>query len=332
MDVGKYKTYGVVEKDGKQTKERYFPTTKEGIASFLEGVQETTVVLEASSTVDRVASFIEKDGIELRVANPLKLRMLPLSMKKTDKNDAHTILDLYKKTYLPESYFPPKEIRESRNLCRSRSFLVRQRTALKNKIRDLAYRLGIDFRSFNKANIEMLKNVNTISATLCRQLESLSMAVSEADAQIHLEFEKDHNAGLINTIIGIGENSALAISSEIGDVSRFLNEDGLFAYAGLSPRLFQSGNKEWKGHISNGNSFLKWVLIECAIVHLKFAHSSLVEDYHRIAFRCGKKKARIALARRMLRAIYYMLKRDQDFDSYERERRCVVRKHAALQR
>ena len=45
MDVGKYRTYGIVERDGKITKEGYIPTTKEGFRSFMDGIEHATVVL-----------------------------------------------------------------------------------------------------------------------------------------------------------------------------------------------------------------------------------------------------------------------------------------------
>ena len=48
MDVGKYRTYGIVERDGKITKEGYMPTTKEGFQSFLDGIDHATVIVEAS--------------------------------------------------------------------------------------------------------------------------------------------------------------------------------------------------------------------------------------------------------------------------------------------
>ena len=76
------------------------------------------------------------------MANPAKVRLIAESMNKTDRNDAHILLDLYKREYVPESYLPSREISESRNICRSRNFLVRQRTAIKNRIRDQLYRLG----------------------------------------------------------------------------------------------------------------------------------------------------------------------------------------------
>ena len=138
MDVGKYRTYGIVERDGE--------ITKEGFQSFLDGIDHATVIVEASSTIDRIVSMLPEH--EIRVANPMKVRLISESMKKTDRNDAHILLDLFRKQYMPESYLPSKYICEARNMCRNRNFLIRQRTAVKNRIRDRAYRLGFDFKGY----------------------------------------------------------------------------------------------------------------------------------------------------------------------------------------
>ncbi|MCL4335267.1 MAG: IS110 family transposase, partial [Candidatus Thermoplasmatota archaeon] len=100
MDVGKYRTYGIVERDGKITKEGYMPTTKEGFRSFMDGIDHATVIVEASSTIDRIVSMLPEH--EIRVANPMKVRLISESMKKTDRNDAHILLDLFRKQYMPE--------------------------------------------------------------------------------------------------------------------------------------------------------------------------------------------------------------------------------------
>ena len=94
MDVGKYKTYGIIERDGEIVRESYILTNREQFDEFLEGIEHATVIVEASSTIDRIASMLP--GHDIRVANPLKVRLIAESVNKTDRNDAHILLDLYK--------------------------------------------------------------------------------------------------------------------------------------------------------------------------------------------------------------------------------------------
>ena len=66
--------------------------------------------MEASSTIDRIASMLPDH--EIGVANPMKAGLIAESMKKTDRNDTHILLDLYNKSYMPESYLHPADIRK----------------------------------------------------------------------------------------------------------------------------------------------------------------------------------------------------------------------------
>ena len=85
----------------------------------------------------------------------------------------------------------------------------------------------------------------------------------------------------------------------------------------MVPRIHQSGNMEWKGHIAKGNTFLKYLLVECVQVHMMIRKDSPITlAYERISKRSGSKKAKIAAARHLLRAIYYMIKRKQTYDEY----------------
>lgn len=319
IDLGKWKSYVLMEDNGITMKEGYVKTSKEGFETFFGKVENPKVIVEASSTVNRIANMFE--GYDLTVAHPMKVKLIAQSVKKTDKIDAHTIMDLYKKDYLPMSYLPAKEVRDYRDICRERAFLVRQRTAVKNKICYQTYCLGVEFKSFTKKNIRMLKE-NPKLMLLVEQLESTTKVINEYGQMIEEQAETNANARLIDTIPGIGKVSALTIAAEMGDVNRFPAEGNIFAYTGLVPRIYQSGNKEWKGHIAKGNAFLKWALVECVGIHIINAKDSpITAAYENIRERGGNKKAKIAAARHLLRAIYYMLKRNQDFDSYSRDRR-----------
>ncbi len=319
IDLGKWKSYVVMEDNGRVVKEGHTETTKDGFSTFFGKVDNPKIIVEASSTINRIANIFE--GYDITVAHPAKVKLIAQSVKKTDKVDAHTIMDLYKKDYLPRSYLPSKEIRDMRDICRERSFLVGQRTAIKNKIRYQSYCLGIEFKTWTKRNIKMLKEEPKLRL-LMTQLESTTHTITEYERMIKDAVEEDANARLIDTIPGIGKVSALIIASEIGDVNRFPSEENIFAYTGLVPRIYRSGNKEWKGHITKGNGFLKWTLVECVGVHIiNSADPPITAAYERIRERRGNKKAKIAAARHMLRAIYYMLKRNQDFGSYLRGRR-----------
>ena len=228
MDVGKNRTYGVIEEDGKIVKEGYVLTSREEFDKFLDDVSEATVIVEASSTIDRIVSFLP--GHNIRVANPLKVRLIAESMNKTDRNDAHILLDIFKREYMPESYLPPREISESRNICRNRNFLVRQRTAINNKIRDQSYRLGMDIDDFTKKSLSTLKDASPMLRILVEDLENVNRQIDEVDIHIAEKWEMNQYARIIETIPGIGKYGSLAIAVEIGEYVILLRESVYISY------------------------------------------------------------------------------------------------------
>ncbi|WP_148690158.1 IS110 family transposase [Cuniculiplasma divulgatum] len=58
MDVGKYKTYGIIDKDGEIVKEGCVLTSREEFSRFLESISEATIIVEASPTIDELVSFL----------------------------------------------------------------------------------------------------------------------------------------------------------------------------------------------------------------------------------------------------------------------------------
>jgi transposase len=320
IDMGKYKSYVVVEREGKVVREEYVETTKEGITGSLQGVDNPTVVLESCSILDRAVNMLE--GYKIVAAHPSQVHMISSSMKKTDKNDAHTLIKLYKAGYLPTSYVPSNPTKQLRDLCRAKRFLVSKRTSIKNKIRDVAFRNGIDFENFNSRTKKELEGSSKLLEVLVDNLDCVSNEIKSLESEIASKCKDNSYAKLLKTIPGIGDYSGLGISSEIGEIERFESEGKICAYAGLVPRIFQSGNIERRGHlIKHCDNFIKYLLIECITIHVnRCGRCFICRDYWETRRRCGTKTARVSAARRMLKTMYYMLKLGQDFDSYLRGR------------
>lgn len=114
---------------------------------------------------------------------------------------------------------------------------------------------------------------------------------------------------LLMTIPGIDRNSAITIISEIGvDMSQFSNHYRLSAWAGLAPGCNESTGKKKSVKISRAGVYLKPCLVEVAHCAVKDKTNSYYADkFNKISKRRGKKRAYIAIARKILVAIYHML-------------------------
>lgn len=114
---------------------------------------------------------------------------------------------------------------------------------------------------------------------------------------------------LLLTIPGINRNSAITILSEIGtNMSQFSNHYRLTAWAGLAPGCNESAGKKKSVKISRAGVYLKPCLVEVAHSAVQDkTNTYYANKFNKISKRRGKKRAIIAIARKILVAIYHML-------------------------
>ena len=151
--------------------------------------------------------------------------------------------------------------------------------------------------------------------------------IEECIAMIDHKLEYYHQKydGIIRhltTMVGITPMSALYILGEIGtDMSVWRDDASLASWAGLSPANNASAGKKKTTKLGNGGHYLKPLLVQCALAAVK---STKIEPYFHNKYetlkkRRGHKKAIIAIARKMLVAIYHMIKKEEDFRPIDQE-------------
>ena len=117
-------------------------------------------------------------------------------------------------------------------------------------------------------------------------------------------------------IPGISYMASMAIIAEIGiDMGQFESDKQLTCWAGLSPANNESANKKKSVKISKAGSYIKPLLVQCALAAIKSNSKPYYRiKYERIKKRRGHKKAIIAIARMMLVAIYHILLTGETFN------------------
>lgn len=170
------------------------------------------------------------------------------------------------------------------------------------------------------------------------KLQIISMHLSQIETCIamidnKLEYYRQKYAGIIShltTMVGITPESALYILGEIGtDMSVWRDDASLACWAGLSPANNASAGKKKSTKVGNGGHYLKPLLVQCALAAAK---STKKDPYYHYKYetlkkRRGHKKAIIAIARKMLVAIYHMIRDDKDFEPIDYEQ-VVTRKQS----
>ena len=160
-----------------------------------------------------------------------------------------------------------------------------------------------------------------------RQIEAIESAVAALEAQIEKALEPFcHQVELLCTLPGVKQTGAASIIAEIGvDMSVFPSADHLVAWGAISPGLNETGKKK-KSSRTKKARWLKGTMTQCAWAASHQRDCYLSARFHRITSRRGKKKAVLAVANTMLRAIYHMLKNDVPYrdlgaDFFDRENR-----------
>ncbi|MEW5995509.1 MAG: IS110 family transposase [Candidatus Zixiibacteriota bacterium] len=311
LDVHKQTCHAtVMDSRGKVVKSGKFQNEPKGFEEFFDDISDAEVAMEASYCWQPAYELLEGMGYKVKLAHPLKTRIIAEARIKTGVRDSEALAHLLRADLLPESHVPSKEARELRDLVRLRTYLVRERTRLKSKIRaELAKRgISIEGNPFTRRGRAQLTELGMESVNSCLAVMSaVDERIRKLSGEVERRAEKSEDAKLLMTIPGVGHFSALLVLAEIDDISRFGDAEKLCSYAGLVPSTHQSGNVAYHGHITKqGSALLRWVLQESVWKHVQY-DTRLAHFFRRLARKKGRKIAAVATARKMLVGIHSML-------------------------
>ena len=326
MDVHKQFIVAVAkDKEGNKLAEDKFDNNKSNFEKFLSKFkpEETKIVIESTSVWEYIYDMLEEMKYETKLANPVKTRAIAEARMKTDSVDADTLADLLRANLVAESYIPPKEIRNLRNIMRQRKTIVKGRTQIKNKLHAVLLMNGIKLPYVTlcgKAMQWMIDEINTTSiksilVSYIHLLEQYNFELEKLEERIVKIAASNKQAQLLSTIPGIAEIRAMEIITEIGDIERFDSSNKLCSYAGLVPGIKQSGTTLRFGKlVKQSNRNLKCVFVEASWSLVRVKESNLFREFYlKLSKKKGKQKAICAVARKLCCAVYAMLKKNQEF-------------------
>ncbi len=256
--------------------------------SFLVGLEST-----GNYSFLPMQYFVRK-GFKVKLLNPIvtkKFTKATIRAKKTDRSDAETIAMI---TEHGEGH----EITENdlkiakKTLLRLEGKIIDMRSDLKRMKKALDIKVG--------NGIELDEAVKQIN-----KLIKATTKASEKIWQISREEKSDRQEEIINSHIGCGEKLSAIISTEAGDLKRFPGAKQFKAYAGIDPRIYQSGEKNVKGKMTKrGNSNLRSALYLAAFVASQ--HDPELSVYYRKKRDEGKshRHAVCTVARKLCERIY----------------------------
>src|SRR5258706_12200895 len=233
------------------------------------------------------------------VVDTNQFRVISQSVKKTDPHDAR-LLSLYlSKNLLPEVRMKDKELAQLASLTQTRDTLVKQRSALKNKVNDILSARGLNLAkealSSEKKLAEVLELpfdqvVRIELRVIVEQIRSLNKSIAELEKTIGEEGSKLEGHKGLSSIKGIGKITGAILLSVIGDVNDFPDEGRLASYFGIVPCVSNSNATERSGRIhKRGTKLGRTALVQSALIAANYS-PYLKNFYERVKSRRGAGK------------------------------------------
>jgi len=301
------------------------------IRAYLEGCDSgQAVALEATGNWYWIVDEIEKAQCGPLLVHPRKAKLMMGMINKTDKLDVHGLNRLQRNGTLPTVWIPPAPLRDLRELTRTRMFLARHRTRLKNRIHATLAKYGLSLTGYSdsycKGARQSLKELiaqlppqtQYVTRMLLEQLDFIERQVQDQEERLEALITVTQEMQLLQSLPGVGMILSAVIALEVGDVTRFGNAEGLASYAGTVPRVHSSGGRVRYGPLRpDVNRYLKWAFAEAAnSVALNYSrrperHVSCI--YSKIRERRGHQKAIGAVARHLAEAAFHVLRRKEQY-------------------
>jgi transposase len=304
---------------------RRLPNQLAAVVSTLEPyrAQLAGVAVESTYNWYWLVDGLQAAGYRVHLVNTSAVKQYEGLKHTDDDSDAAHLAHLLRLGILPVGYVCPPAARAVRDLARKRLQLTRSRTAHILAVQNIVARQTgsrIDGAAVKRLRSEtlhelgqcadvtlaMLSNVAVIQ-TLNAQIANLEKRLREA-VQPRQEFK------VLTTAPGIGEILATTIMLETGSVERFAGVGQFASYARcVDSKRISNGKKKGQGNVKNGNRYLAWAFIEAAHFASRYCPEAK-RFYERKKAHTNAIVASKALAHKLARACYHMLKEGTAFD------------------
>ncbi len=328
IDLGKYKSVACLYRAADDHRFTTFPTNRAELTRLIDQHRPDVILIEACLLAGWVRDLCAELGVPCLVANTSSEAWKFKHLKrKTDRDDALRLAEVYRLGQFPSVTIPAKEVREKRGLIETRQKLVGRRVALQNRIRAVLVSQGLPAPCGHKAWTETgLAGIATHAWPIAAcgppdlwrgrlhlaltELGHVKGLLDQAERKLDELAQTNDGMKLLDTIPGVGPRTAEAVVAFLPEPQRFRTTKQVSAYGGFVPRQYQSTDTDHRGRITKrGPKTLRKLLVECAWVMLRY-NAWARAIYQRLTHggKTRKKQAIVALARKLLVRCWAMLR------------------------
>lgn len=313
-----------VDASGKTVKQSQVVNEGAALRAWLRQVPgPRQVVMEASGFWPAFARAVEPEAERLVMVHPQRMKAIASARLKNDRVDSETLAQLSRAELLPEAWMADERTQQTRLLTRLRITLGQQRAKAKNQLQAVLHQEGFlkpVADVFGKTGRAWLATLalspagRVVVEVWLRIVDQMTEAIAAQEKALEQMAKADVRAKWLETVPGIGPYSAMVILAEVGEIERFQSKRALASYAGLTPSVRESAGKRKRGGIGHhGSGTLRWILLQVAQVAARCSPAARAW-YLRLKQRKPAQVALIALARKLLTAVWALLRHGVCFD------------------
>ena len=320
-------------------RKRFACQDMEGICQFFRELGTFQVVVEATASYEWFIGLVESLADRVVLAHPKKLRIIAQSKCKTDKIDAWVLAEFLALDMIPEAYRPTPRQRQHRALVRYRYYVQKRTVSVRNKMRHILANYNADVKElFTARGLAYLEEQKVSAADrfvlnhLLEEWREHCRRQKEADQQLEsfaneAPLAEQEARQVLATFPLLGPVTSDIVLSEVGDAKRIRSLKRAASFAGLAPGFRESaGRRKDQGITKEGPRLLRWAMIQLAWrVVGRTAYWGGI--FAKLAHRVGRKKAIVAVARRVFCVIMSMLRSGQAYRTPGSQAAAGFRRH-----
>ncbi len=316
----------IINHDGETCLHKEIPASPERLLDLLRPfIGDIVVGVECMHCWYWVADFCADNRIAFILGHALYMKAIHGGKAKNDRIDSYKIAKLIRGGNFPLAYVYPREMRATRDLLRRRTRIVQHGANLKAHVANTTSQYNLPPNRLNlknqyardqlratftnpaaQRNIDLDIDILDHYASVLRKVEWFIEQQAKTHNPVHLQ--------LLKSISGIGKILSLTILYEIGDIRRFATVQQFASYARLVKCKAESAGKIYGSQGNKiGNAHLKWAFSEAAVLYLR-GNPSAQHYLQTLQKRMSKGKALSALAHKLGRCVYFMLKNETVFN------------------
>lgn len=315
----------VIDEEGKRQMQKKLPNDAETIVMVLNPYRKKIAGIAVESTYNWywLVDLLMAKGYEVHLANPAAIQKYKGLKHADDRHDANWLAEMLRLNILPEGYIYPKEERSLRDLLRKRGHLVRLRTSLIISLQHIITRnCGImvnvnDVKRLKEDRISPLLDGNEdilMAGSVSKEtIDYLTRKIRSIERIVEGKIELSSPYRQLLSIPGVGKILALTIMLETGPISRFQKVGNYVSYCRkVSSTWMSNGKSKGKGNKRNGNKYLAWAYSEASELSRRFDTQARAY-YQRKAQKSNRMVAHQALAHKLARSAYFVMRDDVPF-------------------